>query len=97
MKYLAYVAYTTDAAKIAAHRPSHRQYLMGLLEKGELVAAGPFTDDSGALFIYEADSAEEAAGLLAGDPFSITGVIVSSELKGYKLVLANAELFQPQK
>jgi uncharacterized protein len=96
MKYVAYVAYTADAAKIAAHRPPHRQYLMGLFEKGKLIAAGPFTDDSGALFIYEADSAGEAAGLLAGDPFSINGVIVSSELKPYKLTFANAELFQPQ-
>ncbi len=94
MKYIAYVAYTKDATKIAAHRPSHRQYLTSLLEQGKLLAAGPFTDDSGALFIYEADSAEAAAQLLAGDPFSTSGVIVRSEIKPWKLVMSNAESFK---
>jgi uncharacterized protein YciI len=95
MKYLGYAAYTTDAAKIAAHRPAHRQYLTGLLQQGKLVAAGPFTDDSGALFIYEADSDAAAAALLAGDPFSANGVIVSATLKPWKLVMANADLLKP--
>jgi uncharacterized protein YciI len=94
MKYVGYVAYTKDATKIAAHRPSHRQYLTSLLGQGKLLAAGPFTDDSGALFIYEADSPEAAAQLLAGDPFSTSGVIVSSELNPWKLVMSNAESFK---
>jgi uncharacterized protein YciI len=94
MKCLGYVAYTKDAAKIAAHRPSHRQYLSSLLERGKLLAAGPFTDDSGALFIYEADSVEAAAQLLAGDPFSVNGVITSAEIKPWKLVMSNAESFK---
>ena len=94
MKYLAYVAYTNDAAKIAEHRPSHRQYLASLLEQGKLLAAGPFIDDSGALFIYEADSVEAAAQMLAGDPFSGSGVIVSAQLKPWKLVMSNAESFK---
>ena len=94
MKYLAHVAYTTDAARIAAHRPAHREYLTGLLPQGKLIAAGPFTDDSGAVFIYETDSAEAAAALLAADPFSVNGVITSSAVKPWRLAMANAELFK---
>lgn len=94
MKFLGYVAYTTDAARIAQHRPAHRQYLTDLLQQGRLIAAGPFTDDSGAVFIYEAESAEGAAASLAGDPFSIHGVIVSSALKPWKLAMANADLMK---
>jgi uncharacterized protein YciI len=92
MKYVSYVTYTADAAKIAANRPRHREYLSRLQDEGKLVAAGPFTDDSGALFIYEADSAEAASGLLADDPFSINGVIESFDVKPWKLVFSNAEL-----
>jgi len=74
MKYVSYVTYTTDKAKVAAHRPAHREYLSELLERGNLVACGPFADDSGALFIYDADSAESAATLVAKDPFAASGV-----------------------
>src|SRR5262249_22457924 len=64
MKFAAVIEYTPDKQTIAAARPTHRQYLTGLLQTGRLVAAGPFADDSGALIVYEADSAEEAEKLL---------------------------------
>ena len=94
MRYIVYATYTKDAAKIAATRPAHREYLTGLQERGALLAAGPFDDDSGALFIYEADSAETAARLLAGDPFSSSGVIVKADVKAWKLVRSNPESFK---
>ncbi|MFB3918071.1 MAG: YciI family protein [Terriglobales bacterium] len=94
MKYVNYVTYTTDKTKIAAHRPAHREYLSGLLKQGKLVASGPFTDDSGAMFIYEADSPEAASALVAGDPFSVNGVFQKLELKPWKLVFSNAELLR---
>ncbi len=72
MKYVSYATYATDKAKIAAHRPKHREYLSELLNQGKLVTAGPFMDDSGTLFIYEADSAEAASALVAADRFPFT-------------------------
>lgn len=94
MKYINYVTYSKDKAKIAAHRPAHRAYLSGLLEQGKLVACGPLADDSGALFAYEADSAEAAAALVASDPFSTSGVFEKCELKSWKLVFSNPELLR---
>jgi uncharacterized protein YciI len=94
VKFVNYVTYTTDKAKIAEHRPRHREYLNTLLKEGKLVTAGPFADDSGALFVYETDSAEEAAAIVAADPFSASGVFQSSDLKPWKLVFSNVGLLR---
>ena len=92
MKFAAVIEYIADKEKIHALRPTHRQYLAGLLEKGQLVAAGPLTDDSGALIVYEAPTPEAAEALLKGDPFHAAGVFVSWKLRPWKPVMANAAL-----
>jgi uncharacterized protein YciI len=93
MKYAAVIEYAQDKDKILALRPVHRQYLAGLRERGQLAASGPFTDDSGALIIYEAASAEEAEKLLQGDPFCQNGIFVKYVLRPWNPVLVNHELF----
>lgn len=93
MKFAAIIEYIQDKAKIGEIRPTHRQYLTSLKEKGQLVACGPFTDDSGALIIYEAPTKEEAEQLLQGDPFNKNGVFVKWQLRPWNAVMANRELF----
>ena len=93
MKFAAIIEYLQDKAKVDAIRPVHRQYLTGLLQEGKLAATGPFTDDSGALIVYEADTAEQAEKLLKGDPFHAAGVFVSWKIRPWKVVFANRELF----
>jgi uncharacterized protein YciI len=93
MKYAAIIEYAKDKEKIAGVRPVHRQYLAGLSEKGQLAASGPFTDDSGALIVYEAATREEAEALLKGDPFNQNGIFVSYQLRPWNPVIANRELF----
>jgi hypothetical protein len=93
MKFAAIIEYTPDQAKVAAVRPAHRQYLTGLRERGQLAASGPFTDDSGALIIYEAPSALEAEKLLQGDPFYANGIFQQYRLRPWNPVMANRELF----
>ena len=73
--------------QIAEVRPRHREYLTELKEQGKLFASGPFEDDSGALIIYEADSADDAAELIANDPFRKAGVFQSWEMKPWRQVL----------
>lgn len=46
----------------------HIGYLNQKLEEGILIAKGPFTDHSGGLMIYKADSIEEARKLIEADP-----------------------------
>jgi uncharacterized protein YciI len=93
MKFAAVIEYSQDKAKIAATRPVHRQYLASLRDKGQLVLAGPFTDDSGSLIIYEADSREEAEKLLRADPFNQNGIFVRYEMRPWNPVIANLDLF----
>jgi uncharacterized protein YciI len=95
MKFINNIQYVQDAEKIAALRPQHRDYLAGLLAQGKLVAAGPYTDDSGALMIYEADTPEQAEAFAANDPFALGGVFAKYEIKPWKVVFGNAQLLQP--
>ena len=92
MKFAAVIEYSQDKAKIQEVRPVHRQYLTSLKESGRLVASGPFTDDSGALIIYEAPSKEEAEALLKGDPFHANGIFLQWQLRPWNPVMANREL-----
>ncbi len=93
MKFAAVIEYVQDKAKIAQVRPTHRQYLTDLKAQGRLAAAGPFTDDSGALIVYEAGSREEAESFLKNDPFNHNGIFVRYQLRPWNPVMVNHELF----
>ena len=93
MKFAAVIEYITDKDKIQSVRPVHRQYLTSLVTSGRLAASGPFTDDYGALIIYEAESKEEAEKLLKGDPFHQNGIFVHWVIRPWNPVFANRELF----
>jgi len=93
MKFAADIVYTRDAAKIAEARPAHREYLKGLLDSGHLAISGPFTDDSGGLLVYEAETLAEAEALLRNDPFAKAGVFLTWTIRGWKPIMANPALF----
>jgi uncharacterized protein YciI len=93
VKFAAIIEYTQDKARIAEFRPVHRQYLAALRERGQLAASGPFTDDSGALIIYEASSRDEAEKIVQGDPFHANGIFLRYQLRPWNPVIANRELF----
>ncbi len=92
MKFAAVIEYTADQQKVESIRPTHREYLRGLIAKGQLAISGPFTDAPGALIVYEANSAEEAEALLRGDPFHAAGVFVRWTIRPWNPVMANREL-----
>lgn len=85
MKYAAFIEYD-NRDQIPAVRPKHREYLTSLKEQGKLFASGPFTDDSGALIIYEAESEAEARELIEGDPFHQAGVFAKIDLREWNKV-----------
>jgi uncharacterized protein YciI len=93
MKFAAIIEYASNKAKIAEIRPVHRQYLASLRANGQLAASGPFTDDSGALIIYEAATRDEAEKLLKGDPFNQNGIFQKYQLRPWNPVVANRDLF----
>lgn len=92
MKYAAVVQYTSNASVIAKARPAHRQYLTGLQEQGKLVISGPFADDRGGLLVYEAENQEQVERLIKEDPFGVSGVFVSWEIRPWNVVFVNRKL-----
>ncbi len=59
---------TIDEEKDAVVLEEHIGYLNQKLEEGILVAKGPFTDHTGGMMIYKADSIDEARKLIEADP-----------------------------
>jgi uncharacterized protein YciI len=94
MKIVNYATYA-GAREIAALRPAHREYMTQLLAQGRLVAAGPFTDGTGGLFIYEAESLAAAEEIVAADPYYVGGAFASCQLSPWDIVKSNPALIQP--
>jgi uncharacterized protein YciI len=92
MKYAAIIEYLNDPEKVQSVRPAHRQYLTRLRERGQLAVAGPFTDGTGALIVYEAASADEAEALVKGDPFHENGIFLKYVLRPWNPVMGNREM-----
>jgi uncharacterized protein YciI len=92
MKFAAIAVYTEDASTIAKARPAHREYLAGLIQQGRLVISGPFSDDSGAVLVYEAETSAQVEKLVAEDPFATEGVFVSWEIRPWNVVFVNRDL-----
>jgi uncharacterized protein YciI len=91
MKFAAVIEYLQDTATVERIRPEHRAYLAALKAKGQLAISGPFTDGSGALIVYEAESAA-AETLLKGDPFHASGVFLHWHFRPWNPVIANRDL-----
>ena len=73
-------------------RPAHREYMARLSDDGRLVACGPFTDGSGALFIYETGSLAAMQEILAQDPYQIGGVFTRCRLSLWEIIKAKPAL-----
>ena len=71
MNYFIAIMKTIDSAKDEAIRKEHIDYLNDLIAKGKIIAKGPFTDHSGGLIIFRAESLEEAKKLAENDPAAI--------------------------
>ncbi len=96
MKFVNHVNYISDAVKVSGARPAHREYADGLMASGKLVTAGPFSDGSGALLIYEADSYEEAREFFLNDPFAIEGAVKIYDIRTWTMLGVNLSLLPAQ-
>ena len=67
-------------------RPRHLDYVAKLHESGQVVAAGPYDDGSGALIVYEAADEAEARSLVDGDPYASEGVMSAPVLRGWNVL-----------
>jgi uncharacterized protein YciI len=76
--YAVQLALSDDPARLAL-RPAHRERLAGLAADGKLLAAGPWSDDAGALLVFVVDDRDALDAIMAADPYySAPGVTVTS-------------------
>jgi uncharacterized protein YciI len=75
-----YKKYAADKSKLATVRPAHWEYDRRLKSAGKLALAGPFANNEGGLFVYNAARKEEALFYLNQDPFALEGMFADYEL-----------------
>lgn len=95
MIFVNHASYIDDLDRIAASRPKHRDYLSSLMEQGRVLAAGPYSDDSGTLIIYDVDSREALDELIHDDPFTTDGIFQNCDLRPWKIVFSQSDKLVP--
>ncbi|WP_016699134.1 YciI family protein [Actinoalloteichus spitiensis] len=80
-------SYSADTETRHAARPRHRDYLAALAERGVLLAAGPWADDTGALLVYEVPDEAALREVLSADPYTPAGVITKTRVQEWTPVL----------
>jgi uncharacterized protein YciI len=66
--YAVQLAFSDDPARLEL-RPAHRERLASLVADGRLLAAGPWSDDSGALLVFLVDSRDELDEVMGADGY----------------------------
>jgi len=87
-----YAKYGADKSRLATVRPAHWEYDRTLESAGKLALAGPFANDEGGLFVYNAVRREEAISYLKQDPFAVEGVFADYELLEWLIEGVNPDL-----
>ena len=82
------LTFDDDPRRLAA-RPAHRKQLAELRAAGRLVLAGPWQDDSGALLVFRASSADMDA-ILAADPYYTTPGVTVSALRRWRPIVGDS-------
>jgi len=76
--YAVQLAFSDDPARLEG-RPAHREKLAAHVAAGRLLAAGPFSDESGALLVFIVDDRAAIDEIVADDPYySGPGVTVAN-------------------
>jgi uncharacterized protein YciI len=73
MKFFAAILMMKDIEKNKTFRPQHLEFLENKNKEGKIFARGRFTDNSGGMVIYKAESHQEAEALAKADPLIISG------------------------
>jgi len=87
-----YAKYGVDKSRLAAVRPAHWEYDRTLKSAGKLALAGPFANDEGGLFVYNAVGREEAMRYFKRDPFAVEGVFADYKLLEWLIEGVNPDL-----
>ena len=73
-----------DLSLAAEHFPAHRARYTEFMNRGELLALGPFTDRSGSIAVFTTH--EAAMDFASGDPFVEHGVVSGWQVREWRVV-----------
>jgi uncharacterized protein YciI len=79
VKVIHFYAMKPDSDRVRTVAPRHAAYWHGLRLPG--YEGGPFADRSGGLITFEVESIEEAARIIASDPFVREALLETSAVK----------------
>jgi uncharacterized protein YciI len=77
----------SEAAGRDAHRPAHRAWLRGLLDRGIVLSSGAYADGSGALILIRAQDRAAAEKLFTDDPFAQHNLVHESRIVEWKPIM----------
>jgi uncharacterized protein YciI len=66
--YAVQLTFSDDPTRLEV-RAAHRDRLAAHASEGRLLAAGPWSDDTGALLLFLVESREEIDAIVAADPY----------------------------
>ena len=69
------------------HREAHIEKLKNLSQAGKIALAGPFTDGSGSLIVFNVATKTEAELIAKTDPYVMNRVFESYEIRPFQKVL----------
>ncbi len=75
----------------AQHRAAHLRRIEALNHAGRLMLAGPFSDGTGSLIVFESPSLSQARAWIAEDPYVIYGIFASCEVRPFKQVFPQSD------
>ncbi|WP_062518188.1 YciI family protein [Demequina gelatinilytica] len=81
--YAIHYLYDERADERNARRPEHLAHFRALADAGTVTAIGRYGDDlePGALIIVDVDSTEDAASIVAGDPYVRAGLVPQHRIR----------------
>jgi uncharacterized protein YciI len=65
----------------------HAEFMDRVFEQGRIVLGGPYADTSRVLIVVNARDRDEASALFRHDPWTISGILVDSEVIEWSIFL----------
>lgn len=81
--YVVELDFDDDPRRLEA-RPAHRERLQALSSQGTLVLAGPWTDDAGAMLVFDLPSEAALREVMEQDPYYDTPGVTVRRIREWK-------------
>jgi uncharacterized protein len=91
--YAVQLAFSDDPSRLEL-RPGHRERLAAHAAAGRLLAAGPWTDESGSLLVFLVDDRAAFEAVLADDPYYTAPGVTVASIREWNAVVRHPALDQ---